>query len=170
ILELTDPLDPSFKYGSLYDTVRLGSYQLRLQATAARYFPAGKNGVVKTGIQGGLLQGSSLFRNELFQIGGYRTLRGFDEESQFVSHYAIGTLEYRYLFGINSFFFAFFDGGLGRHATEAVKGHQYLGTGLGLALETKAGIFNLAWAIGKRDDAALNLRGSKVHLGFVNYF
>jgi len=48
--------------------------------------------------------------------------------------------------------------------------YTYLGTGVGLAFETKAGIFNLAWAVGKRNDTQFNLRQSKVHFGFVNYF
>jgi len=117
-----------------------------------------------------LLQSGSYYINELFRIGGYRLLRGFDEESQYVSHYAIGTAEYRYLIGQNSFFFGFIDGGWARHPLASQTNHTYIGTGLGLALETKAGIFNLAWAVGKRDDTQLNLRQSKIHLGFVNYF
>jgi hypothetical protein len=43
------------------------------------------------------------FRNELFQIGGNRLLRGFDEESQFVSQYLVPSVEYRYLIGQNSY-------------------------------------------------------------------
>ena len=63
------------------------------------------------------------------------------------------------------------DGGWGRDASKVQKlNYTYFGTGLGLAFETKAGIFNLAWAIGKRNDTDLNLRQSKIHFGFVNYF
>jgi hemolysin activation/secretion protein len=98
-------------------------------------------------------------------------LRGFDEESEYLSQYVVGTLEYRYLIGLNSFFFGFVDGGWGRNNSHSSKyTHTYIGTGLGLALETKAGIFNLAWAVGKRDDTQFNLRQSKIHFGFVNYF
>ena len=112
-----------------------------------------------------------IFRNELFQLGGYRLLRGFDEESQYLSQFAIATAEYRYLVGQNSFFYVLADGGWGRNnALNAGQSYTYFGTGLGLAFETKAGIFNLAWAVGKRNDAAFNLRQSKIHFGFVNYF
>jgi hemolysin activation/secretion protein len=98
-------------------------------------------------------------------------LRGFDEESQYLSQYAVATLEYRYLIGLNSFFFGFVDGGWGRNNSQSSNyTHTYIGTGLGLALETKAGVFNLAWAVGKRDDTPFNLRQSKIHFGFVNYF
>lgn len=173
IIDLKDPGDPSFNFESLYDTVNLKTYQLRIRAAAAHYFPLGKQSTLKTGIHAGLFKSGNIFRNELFQIGGYRLLRGFDEESQYVSQFAIGTIEYRLLYvtGINSFFYALLDFGWGKtHEQEGRKDHGYFGTGLGLAFETKAGIFNLTWAIGKRDDTDLDLRKSKIHFGFVNYF
>jgi hypothetical protein len=46
----------------------------------------------------------------------------------------------------------------------------FLGTGLGMAFETKAGIFNVTYAVGKRDHDKFNFRQSKIHLGYVNYF
>ena len=55
-------------------------------------------------------------------------------------------------------------------STNVKSNYTYFGTGLGLAFETKAGIFNLAWAVGKRNDTELNLRQSKIHFGFINYF
>ena len=171
ILELKDPSDPSFDFAGLYDTVKLKSYQIRLLGAIAKYFPVGKQGTFKTSMNGGGILSDNIYRNELFQIGGYKLLRGFDEESEYLSQYVVGTFEYRYLIGLNSFFYGFIDGGWGRNNSHSANyTHTYIGTGLGLALETKAGIFNLAWAVGKRDDTQLNLRQSKVHFGFVNYF
>ena len=171
ILELEDPSDPSFDFDGLYDTVKLKSYQLRLLGAVAKYFPIGKQSTFKTAISGGTILSDNIYRNELFQIGGYKLLRGFDEESEYLSQYAVGTFEYRYLIGLNSFFFGFIDGGWGRNNSHSSKyTHTYIGTGFGLALETKAGIFNLAWAVGKRDDTQFNFRQSKIHFGFVNYF
>jgi outer membrane protein assembly factor BamA len=171
ILELKDPVDPSYDFGNLYDTVKLKSYQFRIRATAAKYFPLGKQSTFKTAINAGMFQSPNIFRNELFQIGGYKLLRGFDEESQYLSQFAIATVEYHYLIGINSYFYALLDGGWGQNNSQQRKiDYNYVGAGLGLAFETKAGIFNLAWAIGKRSDAQLNLRQSKIHFGFVNYF
>jgi hypothetical protein len=167
ILELKDP---SFNYESLYDTAKLKTYQLRVIASAARYFPVGKQSVFKTGINAGVFQSGNYFLNEFFQVGGYKLLRGFTEESEYLAQYAIGTLEYRYLIGLNSNFFGFVDGGWGRNPLREQKEYAYIGTGMGMSFETKAGIFNLVWAIGKRNDTELNLRQSKVHLGFVNYF
>ena len=172
IVELKDPGDPNFDFNSLYDTVKLSTYQFRARAIAAKYFPLGKQrSTVKTGINAGMFQSGNIFRNELFQLGGYKSLRGFDEESQYLSHFVIGTLEYRYLVGLNSYFYVLADGGWGRDNSYGNQlDYTYIGTGLGLAFETRAGVFNLAWAVGKRNDTELNLRQSKIHFGFVNYF
>lgn len=170
VVALKDPGNPSFKYESLYDTVKLSTYQIRVVAAVAKYFSLGGQSTVKAAVNGGFYGSGNTFRNELFQIGGYRLLRGFNEESQYVSHYSIGTVEYRYLIGQNSAFFAFADGGWAKHLVSTNNNHTYVGTGVGIALETKAGIFNLVWALGKRDDTDFNLRQSKVHLGFASFF
>lgn len=172
VTSFKDPADPAFDFARLYDSVKLKTYQLRIRLLAARYFPLrNKRSTVKTAVNAGLFESGSIFRNELFQLGGYKLLRGFDEESQYLSHYAIATAEYRYLVGQNSYFYVLADGGWGRNnARNAGLSYTYIGTGLGLALETGAGIFNLAWAVGKRNDAAFNLRQSKIHFGFVSFF
>jgi outer membrane protein assembly factor BamA len=174
ILELKDPNDPGFNFDKLYDSVKLKTYQFQLRVYAAKYIPlGGKRNTVKTAINAGIFQSGNIFRNELFQLGGYKLLRGFDEESQYLSQFAIATVEYRllYITGQNSFFYVLADGGWGRNSSLNSKiNYTYFGAGLGLAFETKAGIINLSWAVGKRNDTQFNLRQSKIHAGFVNYF
>jgi outer membrane protein assembly factor BamA len=170
ILDLKDPNQPDYNFNELYDSVKLKAYQLRALASAAHYLPLGKQSILKLAVNAGIYQSANYFRNELFQIGGYKLMRGFNEESQYVSQYAVGTIEYRYRIGLNSFFFLFTDGGVGKHILEEKQNHSYLGTGLGLSLETKAGIINLAGALGKRDDTQFNLREFKIHIGFASYF
>jgi outer membrane protein assembly factor BamA len=171
IAKLVDPGDPEFNYASLYDTIKLSSYQFRLNLSAAHYFGMSRASTIRLGMNAGWYQSANTFRNELFQIGGYKLLRGFDEESILATQYAAGSLEYRYLIGMNSFLFAFFDGGW---AKNDVPGFQlnsiYLGIGLGLAFETKAGIFNISYAIGKQDSNPFAFRQAKIHLGYVNFF
>ena len=50
----------------------------------------------------GYLESPGVFENELYRIGGLKTLRGFDEDSIFASFYTIGPLETRYLLERNS--------------------------------------------------------------------
>lgn len=171
IVKLQDPTDPTFNFNKLYDTFQLKSYEFRVKASAAHYFPLTKYSTLKTGFNGGWFQSPNIFRNEMFQIGGHKLLRGFDEESIFASQYGVATAEYRYLLGQNSFLSAFADGGFIRNDVGSQHySNSFIGVGVGMAFETKAGIFNISYAVGKRDDANFNLRQSKIHLGYVNYF
>lgn len=171
IVKLYDDSDPTFDFNSLYDTMNLNAYQFRIKLAAAHYFPLTRASTLKMAVSGGWFESPNIFRNELFQIGGYRLLRGFDEESIFASRYAVGTVEYRYLLGQNSFMFGFTDWGWAKNTVPSINvSNTFLGLGLGMAFETKAGIFNISYAAGKRDDAKFNLRQSKIHLGYVNYF
>lgn len=171
ISNLKDPFNPGFNYQSLYDSVGLRAYTFRLRGSIAKYFKTGKQTTFKTSVNAGLLQSPRIFRNELYQLGGFRLLRGFDEESIFASAYAVATAEYRILIGLNSYIYAFADGGWARNNSQfANTSNTFIGSGLGLAFETKAGIFNIAFAAGKRNDLPFNLRQSKIHFGYVNFF
>jgi len=167
----TDATGKPYDFSKLYDTLKLQTYMFRMKLAGAHYFRTGKQSTIRTAISGGWLQTENPFRNELFQIGGYKLLRGFDEESIYASQYAVGTVEYRYLIGVNAYLFAFADGGWARDKSFGTAiSHTYFGTGFGLALETKAGILNLSYAVGKRDDQNFSLRQSKIHFGFVSIF
>ncbi len=171
ITGIKDPANPGFNFQSLYDSLGTKAYTFRLKGNIAKYFKTGKQTTLKTAVNAGLLQSPRIFRNELYQIGGFRLLRGFDEESIFASAYAVATAEYRILIGLNSYLYAFADGAWVRNKSQfANTSNTFLGTGFGLAFETKAGIFNIAFAAGKRNDLPFNLRQSKIHFGYVNFF
>lgn len=171
ISNIKDPSNPGFNFQSLYDSLGTKAYTFRIKGNLARFFKTGKQTTLKTAVNVGLVQSPRIFRNELFQIGGFRMLRGFDEESIFASAYAVVTAEYRILIGLNSYIYAFTDGAWVRNNSQfANTTNTFFGTGLGLAFETKAGIFNIAFAAGKRNDLSFNLRQSKIHFGYVNFF
>jgi hypothetical protein len=46
----------------------------------------------------------------------------------------------------------------------------YHGFGIGTSLETKSGIFSLAYALGQSFQEPLQVRRSKIHFGYVAYF
>jgi len=164
--------DPSFNYATLYDSVKERSYQFRIKLTAAHYFPVGKQSTFKAAINAGIFNSQNTFRNELFQIGGYRLLRGFDEESIYATQYLVATTEYRIRVNLNSYFFGFVDGATVKNKYQNINlNNTFVSTGAGIALETKLGVLNVSYAIGKRDDVKFNIRQSqKLHLGYVNYF
>lgn len=163
--------DPDFSYASLYDTVKLNTYQFKIKVDAAHFFPIQRSSTLKLGANIGWLQSPSIYRNELFQIGGYKLLRGFDEESIYASQYTVGTVEYRFLIGMNSYLFSFIDGAwVANKSIYANTTNTFLGFGVGMAFETAAGLFNISFAAGKRNDLTFSARQSKIHLGYVTYF
>lgn len=170
--DITSIKDPLFNYASLYDSIKPDVYQLRVRLSAAHYFPVGKSSVFKTALQTGIYESPVVFRNELFQIGGYKLLRGFDEESIYASRYAVFTAEFRSLISLNSYLFFFADGGLVKNKYREVDvNNNFFSGGLGLVYETKAGLLNISYALGKRNDVTFNVgNASKLHFGYVNYF
>lgn len=169
ILSLSNSI---FDYGTLYDSIKLKSYQLRIKLSAAHFFPVGKTVTIKTQLNAGLYNSQSVFRNELFQIGGYKLLRGFDEESIYASRYAVLTAEFRLLTGLNSYLFGFTDAGWVKTRYQSVNyNNSYISAGIGLLFETKLGILNMAFALGKSGNIPFDIRrASKIHFGYINYF
>jgi outer membrane protein assembly factor BamA len=120
----------------------------------------------------GIYNSPLIFRNELFQIGGNQLLRGFDEESIYATQYAVSTAEYRYLIGQNAYLFGFVDAGFVKNKYQRVNvSNQFISTGIGMLFETKLGLLNMSFAMGKRNDVPFNLSSAaKIHFGYINYF
>ena len=106
-----------------------------------------------------------------FLVIQLRTLRGFDEESIYASTYVIPTIEYRFLFEKNSNLFVFGEGAW--YESNSVSGKfsdTPISVGAGINFETKAGIFNLSYAIGKQYSNGFDLRIGKIHAGLTALF
>jgi outer membrane protein assembly factor BamA len=154
-----------------YRNVDLFSAQYQIETYFNSYLPIAKRACLKIGIQAAGIYADNIFKNELFRIGGLKTLRGFDEESIFASTYVIPTIEYRYLFEENSALFLFAEGAW----YESTLNNNYvkdtpISFGAGINFETKAGIFSLNYALGKQFSNAVDLRTGKIHFGLINKF
>jgi outer membrane protein assembly factor BamA len=160
-----------FDFSKLYDALGAESRQFQVQAEAAVYFHLAKRIVLKTGYSGGWMSGERLFQNELFQIGGFRLLRGFDEGSLYANQFHIATAELRLLLSMNSNFYFFSDNGwLQSNINGFVNEGLYHGVGLGTSLDTKSGLFSIACALGKSPGVGFQWRQAKVHVGYAAYF
>jgi len=172
IVNLKDLSNPNFDFNSLYDSIKLKTYRFKIIASGVHFFPLGKMSTLKTAANIGLLESPQNFQNELFRIGGYKILRGFDEESIYANQYAVFTAEYRYLLGTNSYFFGFSDIGFTKTKYSNIQySNSFVSGGIGLEFETKFGLLNLSYAVGKRNDVNFDIRNSsKIHFGYINYF
>lgn len=156
-----------------YDGLQLNSVEYRGILTGDCYLPVGYRAAFKIGANGGYIQDPSLLLNNLFRIGGLEILRGFNEQSLYVSQYAVGTIEFHYLLEQNSFLFLFYDQGWVRETLASNIQYFYdtpSGFGAGMDFQTKAGIFSFAYALGNGIGNPLNFSTGKITFGIVNYF
>jgi outer membrane protein assembly factor BamA len=152
-----------------YNGLKLNSTQYQLELDFASYLPIYKNNILKFGLQAASVFGNtSLFKNELFRFGGFRTLRGFNEESIYASSYVIPTIEYRYLFAKNSNLFIFSEGAWYENnaGLTYIKDIPY-SFGAGISIETKAGILTLSYSQGQQFNNGFDGRNGKIHIGLV---
>jgi len=151
------------------------SLQWAGELSFTQYYMVGPALGIYSRLKGGGLVDSQLFANELYRLGGLRNLRGFADNIFFASQYALSNFELRWLLEpesmIPSYLFAFYD-----QAWMQQQGQQHntidtpLGIGAGISITTRAGLFSLAYALGKSQNQILSFSASKVHFGYISRF
>jgi outer membrane protein assembly factor BamA len=157
--------------GSNDDETNMSSFQLKSDVKASYFIPLFKKSTIKFGVQSGNIFGETIYDNELYQIGGLNTLRGFNQQSFLVSNYAIVTSEFRYLFDRNSAVFGFVDASFyEKKSIDEFVTDTPFGFGAGVNFQTGAGIFTLTYGLGKQLGNPILIKNGKVHFGFVSLF
>ncbi len=158
------------EYG-IYDSLQKSSLQYKTNLQASLYVPISKNWVWVNQLKSGWVYNSQLFLNELYRIGGIKTLKGFDEQSIFASTFAMINVEMKYLFQQNSGFLLFANGAYyeNRVGPKPISDWPW-GFGAGMNLETGAGLFSLYYALGSQKGNPLVWRNAKIHFGLLNFF
>lgn len=115
------------------------------------------------------LQSSSILYNELFQIGGANTIRGFYEKSIFCSTYNFTNLEYRVLTNEDSYLYTLSDIGFTEDQTINVE-NRYFSFGLGYVYKTNGGLINMNYAFGKINKESFKFNQGVFHINFKSTF
>jgi len=173
ILDIVDPLDEDFDFGTLYDGLEKQD-QLVFTLDAEKYFPFGKQSALKVDLHAAsIFSEGAIFDNERFRIGGNQLLRGFNEQNFFTDRYLLNSLEYRFTLTGNSVLFAFSDLAV-LQQDKSVEDFIYpWGLGAGINFETAAGILSLSAAVGRdlgNSDDFFDLTAPRIHIGYVNLF
>ena len=136
-----------------------------------KYFKLKNRSTFKIGLNGSTIQNEILFENEFSRIGGFKTIRGFDEESIWVSSFLISNLEWRFLLEENSNLFIFSDFAWTESKTQFSKFLQnYQSFGIGANIATPSGVLSLIYGLGRKVENSFLLRTGKIHLGFSSFF
>lgn len=147
------------------------SVQYSLIANVLSQIRLSRNFVIANQLLGGKLINDRLYQNDLFRIGGLKSLRGFNENFFFAHQYIINRLEFRLHYQSGSYVYCLYDQGYYYANTQTVSIEDYpLGIGLGIAMELDFGILNIAYALGRSDNQKFDTRLSKFHFGYIARF
>ena len=136
-----------------------------------QFLKTSKRTTMKIGIKALTTINENLYENELSRIGGYQNLRGFDEESIFVSSYSIGNFEFRFLIDQKSNVFIFSDIAWAEKNINSLKEENYYNSiGLGTNFSLNNGLLTIIYALGRETNQPFIIRTGKIHLGFTSYF
>ena len=151
-----------------YDTLNLQSSQTELFLTGERYWNPFPRSVFYIKNETKYIQNNQTLKNQLYRLGGIKNLKGFDEDMMRVKAYSFLNLEYRFLLEKRSFLSAFWNGSINQDINENI--NYPMGFGAGIAFQTNTGIFQLYYALGKRENRPVNFQNSKIHFGFTSRF
>jgi len=158
---------------AIYDSLNLVSFQLKARMNLAYCLPIVKRLIWHQRLLASALINNQIFNNEAARIGGFKTMRGFNEESIYATSYAILRSELRYQLDKMSYAFLFYDQSRYENMSLNNLGARRdspFAFGAGFTFSTKAGLFNLSYALGSELGNPVQIRSAKVHFGFVSIF
>ena len=158
-------------YSLTQDFINEKSNQYEIGLSTYRIFQLYKKHYIKTSasFRGLFDKNDSYSENELYRIGGFGSIRGFNEESILANLYGIGSLEYRFLPN-EGFYISLFGDYAFTENKRVNLNTNFFSFGTGLSFLTKLGIFNLSYAVGKTDSTPFDFNNSKIHFGILSQF
>ena len=115
------------------------------------------------------LKSQNMLFNELFQLGGATSIRGFNENSLFASSYNFSNIEYQFKTAQLSHLYLFSDLGLLENSVSNTK-NSLTSFGLGYNYQTNKGLIDISYSLGKTDKTNFELDKGLFHIKFVNIF
>lgn len=156
---------------STYDGLPEKSFQLRMHLLGKYYQRLGKQTQLYLKSESGFVQSQIIRLNDLFRVGGFNSLRGFNEYNFYAQKYSLLTTEFRVFTDESSYVYLFYDQSLIAYDIENSSFLDFpLGFGAGVSFSTGRGVFNFAYSLGYSSDQPLALNLSKVHFGLVSKF
>jgi outer membrane protein assembly factor BamA len=97
-------------------------------------------------------------------MGGYASLRGYREDEFKSRRLAWMNLELRYMLGLETMLYCFYDHGMMLSAEDRIKS-DLIGIGTGFKFGTRLGILSIEYGLGYRDKSFSRLGLGMVHIG-----
>ena len=107
--------------------------------------------------------------NELYRIGGWNSLRGFNEKSLLANFYAYAGAEYRYLVNQQAFFDVFAQYGTLQNASITID-PKFYSLGFGFNFFLPIGLMSFQISNGTQVGEQFRFKDTKIHWGIVSRF
>lgn len=141
--------------------------QLKIETTASYIWDLNSRNSIYIRNNNGFLNSETYLDNELFRIGGPKSIRGFDEQSIFVNQYYIFNLEYRFLTSEKSYLYTISD----LAEIKTLQGAKKLTSlGLGFLFNTKNSLININSSIGKNQGEKFDFKNAKLLINWKTFF
>ena len=151
------------------ELVRTPNYKLNFHYQ--QHFRIHKKITIKEQLKVNTTVNEQLFENELERIGGYNSIRGFDEESIWVSSFGISNTEIHFLLDNESSVFIFSDWAWTEtKLTQGYENRWIKSIGLGTTVGFNNGLLNLVYGLGSSFGEPTLLKTGKIHIGFTSFF
>lgn len=172
ILTLRDERDTTYSFSGLYTGLVKKGYALEWGIQFSKFSPTGRFTTWYSHVQWGLKNASQgLQLNELYRIGGHQLMRGFDEQSILAKNYLIWVNEYRLITGARSYIHVHTDlGSILAFSNSSYHRNIYWSFGAGMVFNTSLGLLSVSSSAGRKFPDGFDLRGIKLHVGYVSYF
>ena len=141
--------------------------QLKIALLASYIFEFNERNSLSVANNSGYLNSASFLQNEMYRIGGEKSIRGFNAQSLFATKYSFFNVSYRFLASKKSFIYTITDFGQFRDLNTSKKA---ISIGAGYQFLTNNSQVNLNYALGRIDNQPFNYKTSTLNINFVTYF
>jgi len=141
--------------------------QLKINVFASYIFEFNDRNSLYLANNSGYLNSASFLQNEMYRIGGEKSIRGFNVQSLFATKYAFFNVAYRFLISKKSFIYTITDFGQFKDLNASKKA---LSIGAGYQFLTNNSKVNLHYALGKINNQPFDYKTSTLNINFITYF
>jgi outer membrane protein assembly factor BamA len=155
----------------LYDPIALKSVMMVGNVSIEKFIRVAGNSVFLLKTVGGKIVNKTIFFNDLYRLGGLKSLRGFNDNYFYASDFNINTVEFRQYIDETSYLLLFAEQSYLYYNLAAGKLLDYpTGLGAGVSFTSGPGIFSFVYSVGKSKQQQMSLNQSKIHFGFISRF
>jgi outer membrane protein assembly factor BamA len=155
----------------LYKNVDLKTKIFEGSLSLKNYIPLGSKLVYHWQVMAAWMERINYFENDLYRLGGMKSVRGFNEDSFRASKYALTRQEFQFVPSRNTSIYLFYDlAWYEQEIQEKIMSDHPMGYGFGLNFSAGSGLFTLNYALGKQNEESTDFKSAKIHFGFIAKF